>query len=212
MKLFVLATVVAALLASAISYDRLPSEIPIHWNSSGEVDDTMAKPWGPFFLPLMMLGAAALFLVLPRISPRGWDIDGKGRGFRAIVMSTLLFLLALHLGTLAFALGYPVSIPILVTMLAGLLFIILGNYLGKVQRNFFIGIRTPWTLADEDVWFRTHRIAGRLFVIAGIFILVAVPFAGERFAAALVVAGALTAALIPAIYSYVIYPKKGVTE
>ena len=172
----------------------------------------MAKPWGPYLLPLMMLGSAALFLLLPRISPRGWDVDGKSRGFRAIVASTLLFMLALHFGTLAFALGYPVSIPILIPMLVGILFIILGNYLGKVQRNFFIGIRTPWTLADDDVWYRTHRIAGRLFVIAGLFIVLAVPLAGERLASRVIVAAALIAAVIPAIYSYVIYPKKGVSE
>ena len=212
MRALGLILVLTAVLLTAAVYERLPSDMPTHWNAAGEVDDTIAKPWGPFLIPLLMAGSALLFMALPKISPRGFVVDASSRGFKAIVVSTLFFLFVLHCATLAFALGHPVSIPVVIPMLVGALFVVLGNYLGKVPRNFFIGVRTPWTLADDHVWFRTHRLAGWMFVVAGVFVLAAVPFAGERRASAIVLAAALTAALIPAVYSYVIYPRKGASE
>lgn len=212
MKAFVMMSVVAGVLASLATYDRLPSEMAVHWNAAGEVDGTMAKPWAPFLLPLVMAGSALLLSLLPRVSPRGFATDANGRGFRAIALSSSLFLLVLHLGTLAFALGYPVQIPILIPILAGVLFVILGNYLSKVQRNFFIGIRTPWTLADDDVWYRTHRLAARMFIVAGLFIVLAVPLAGQRSAPIVLITAVVVAAVVPALYSFVIYREKGVSE
>ena len=78
--------VAIALLASAAVYSRLPQEIPSHWNAAGEVDDTIAKPWGPFVLPLVMIGVTALFLALPRISPAGYEIEEGARALRAILI------------------------------------------------------------------------------------------------------------------------------
>ena len=208
MKLAVFVILLVAVAATVAVYPRLPQEMPIHWNTAGEVDNTMAKPWGPFFPPMLMAGLAVVFFLLPRISPRGFEIEARARAFRVIVMTVLLFLLALHVITLAVALGYPVSIGIAMPVLVGVLMVVLGNYLTKVPRNFFIGVRTPWTLADEDVWFRTHRLAARTFLVGGLLVAAGAPLAGAEVAPRLVIATVAAAALVPVLYSYVIYRKQ----
>jgi uncharacterized membrane protein len=167
----------------------------------------MPKPWGPFLGPMIMTFIAALFLALPRLSPKGFELEAKARAYRAIALAIMLFLFALHCLSIAVALGYPLRVSIIAPVLIGLLFAVMGNYLTKVPRNFFIGVRTPWTLADEDVWFRTHRLAARLFVLAGVVIALAVPLAGERFALPILIGAAGVAALIPILYSYAIYKR-----
>ena len=150
-----------------------------------------------------MAGMAGLFLILPRISPRGYSVDEASRGYRAIELSIVAFLLCVHVVVLLMSTGTRIDMSIIMAMLTGALFVVLGNYMAKVRRNFFIGIRTPWTLADEDVWYRTHRLGGRVFVAAGIALMM-VPFAGAaQFPAFIAIA--LTAAAIPTVYSYVIY-------
>lgn len=208
MKLAIGVILIVAVAATMAVYSRLPEEMPTHWNSAGQVDGTMAKPWGPFLLPVMMAILTLIFLVLPRISPRGYEIEERGRAFRAIVMTIILFMLALHVVTLAVALGHPVSIGIAVPVLLGVLLAVMGNYLSKVPRNFFIGVRTPWTLADEDVWFRTHRLAARTFMLGGLAIAVGAPLAGEAHAQTVVLGAVLFAALVPVVYSYAIYKKE----
>ncbi len=206
---FAIGVILVVVVASTMAvYSRLPDEMPTHWNAAGEVDGTTAKPWGPFLVPMMMAGFAVVFLVLPRISPRGFEIEERGRAFRAIVLTFLLFMLALQLIMLAAALGQPVSIGIAMPILVGLLLVVMGNYLSKVPRNFFIGVRTPWTLADEDVWFRTHRLAARTFMLGGLLIAVGAPLAGEEHAEAVVLGAVTFAALVPVIYSYAIYKKE----
>jgi uncharacterized membrane protein len=207
MKLILGAILLSAIAISVIFYPRLPQEMPTHWNSAGQVDDTVAKPWGPFVGPMVMLFVAALFLALPRLSPRGFEIEEKARAYRAIVVTVMLFLFALHCVAIALALGVPLRINIVTPVLLGLLLAVLGNYLSKVPRNFFIGVRTPWTLADEDVWFRTHRLASRVFVATGLLIAIAAPFAGGRYSMPIVLTAVIAAAAITVIYSYAIYKR-----
>ena len=208
MKLAIGGMLVAALLASLIAYPQLPDRVATHWNMAGDVDGWMPKSVGAFAPLAIMLAATALFSVLPRISPKGFELAEATRAYRAILLALLLLLLGLHLVTLAWNLGYRLPMGIAVSMLLGVFFAILGNYLSKVPRNFFIGVRTPWTLADEDVWFRTHRLAARTFIGGGLGVAVLAPFAGERYALFLVIAGVIVAAIIPIIYSYAIYRKE----
>ncbi|MCM2315417.1 MAG: SdpI family protein [Thermoanaerobaculia bacterium] len=208
MKFAIGIILLVAVVATMAVYSQLPEEMPTHWNAAGEVDGTMAKPWGPFLLPVMMAILTLIFLVLPRISPRGYELEARGRAFRAIVMTVILFMLALHVITLAVALGHPVSMGIAVPVLLGVLLVVMGNYLSKVPRNFFIGVRTPWTLADEDVWFRTHRLAARTFMLGGLAIAVGAPLAGDEHAQSVVLGAVMFAALVPVIYSYAIYKKE----
>ena len=203
MRFVSLAMLLIAVTLSLIFYPALPDPMPTHWNASGEVDGWSPKLLGAFLMPMIMAGMAGLFLILPRISPRGYSVDEASRGYRAIELSSVAFLLCVHVVVLLMSTGTRIDMSIIMAMLTGALFVVLGNYMAKVRRNFFIGIRTPWTLADEDVWYRTHRLGGRVFVAAGIALMM-VPFAGAaQFPAFIAIA--LTAAAIPTVYSYVIY-------
>lgn len=205
MRFVSLAMFLIAVTLSLVFYPALPDPMPTHWNISGEVDGWSPKLLGAFLMPLVMAGVVALFAVLPRISPKGFPLDAQSRGYRAIELATVAFSLAIHLVILLAARGTRIDMTVIVPMLVGALFVVLGNYMTKMPRNFFIGIRTPWTLADEDVWYRTHRLGGRVFVAAGLALMV-VPFTGEAQHAVFTTI-AIAAAFIPIVYSYVIYKR-----
>lgn len=201
-EVLALVLVVAAFLVSVVFYGRLPERIPTHWNIHGQVDAYSSKPVGAFLMPAIMTGLFLLFLALPAISPRGFRFESF-RSVWGILQSAILGLLLLvHCLMLYAAMGKPVDVARGAEAGVGLLIAVLGNFLGKVSRNFFVGIRTPWTLASEEVWLRTHRLGGRLFMLAGL----------AMFALALAGAGPIAttvplfaAALASVAASYFIY-------
>ncbi len=202
----VLCLIIITLLVAVVIYlyPVLPEKIPTHWNAAGEIDGYMAKPWGAFLMPLI---AAVIFLVMkliPMISPKGFRTDE----FRPVVnifqVTLVAFMAAIGLLTLLAAMGVNAPVDILVVSGVGLLLIILGNFMSKVRKNFFIGIRTPWTLASDEVWSRTHRLGGRLLMLAGLFMLVGAPLKIQSELTVLVVT---VFALTPVIYSYFLYRK-----
>ncbi|HEX7681557.1 MAG TPA: SdpI family protein [Thermoanaerobaculia bacterium] len=205
MKLAVLALFIAAVALSAAVYSRLPASVPIHWNAAGAVDDYAPKAIGAFLLPAIMLALAGVFAALPAISPSGFDIEGRSRAYRAILLIILVFMLGIHVFALLSAMNMARSTSAVIPLLVGALLVALGNYLPKVQRNFFIGIRTPWTLADEDVWFRTHRLGGVLFVVSGVLLMAAGPFVHGRVQSGFIPGVVVLVALVLVIYSFAIY-------
>jgi uncharacterized membrane protein len=191
-----LSLVVAAFALASVLYSRLPELVPTHWNASGVADGFTPKPWGPFLLPLVMLG----LFVMPGISPRGSGLE-RYQGFELIRVAVFAFLFAVTVLVLFAGIGAPIAIDRAVYGAAGLLFMVLGNLMGKLTRNFFLGIRTPWTLASEEVWLRTHRLAGKLFVLAGLALIVIAVVGGGVVAVLVTIAAA---AGIPAVFSYVL--------
>jgi uncharacterized membrane protein len=185
-------------------HDLLPEKIPTHWGITGQPDAWMSTidPWAFLLFPLIMVAMLALIFVLPWLSPRKFDLD-RFRGTFHYIMFLLIALMAyLHFAALLGGLQKWVNPNSLVFAGLFLLFALLGNVLGKVQRNFYVGVRTPWTLASEAVWVRTHRLAAWLFTAAGVvgFVLLV---AGVPFYFSL--AGVLVAALVPVIYSLLLY-------
>jgi len=201
---FSLILVVAAFLVSAALYSRLPERLPTHWNARGEIDGYMPKPFGPFLGPALMAFVFLVFLALPAISPKGFRFEG----FRAVwgVLQTAILGVLFFIHTLALlaAMGKPVDMRRGSGAAVGILLAVLGNFLGKVTRNFFVGIRTPWTLASDEVWYKTHRLGGKLFVLAGLATFV-LALAGAGPVAIGVVIGA--AATVSVVASYVFYRK-----
>jgi uncharacterized membrane protein len=196
------AVIAAATAGIAVAYPHLPATVPLHWNAHGQVNG-----WGPkwsLFLwgPAMMAGIVLLFWALPWLSPRHFEVDS----FRATYLYIMLVLVALMGYTsvliLAASLGIMVDISRAVIGGVSLLVALMGNVLGKVRRNFYIGVRTPWTLANEHVWNATHRFAGRTFFAGGLVGL-ACALLGAPFWLAF--AAILTGALLPAVYSLIIY-------
>jgi len=166
---FQLAVALGMLLAGLLFYPRLPERVPMHWNVHGQIDRWGARNlFNVFFPPLLVLGMALLAWLLPRIDPLKRSY-ARFRGSYYLIIDIIVALLALLYGiTLysAFHPGWPVGI--IVPAAIGLLFAVIGNQLAKVRRNFLIGFRTPWALASEAVWVRTHRIGARIFVLAGL--------------------------------------------
>lgn len=168
-------TGVAILLAAGL-YQELPDPMPANWNLEGELEGTMPKPWGVLVVPLSMLVTWLVFELAIRLSPKGFRLDRSIRATGMIMLVILGFLLVVYLMQLAVAMGHDVDVSWLMLSLSGVLFIVIGNYLGKMPRNFIIGIRTPWTLAHPEVWRRVHRTGGWLFVADGLLMILVAPF------------------------------------
>lgn len=188
--------------AAAALYGRLPESVPTHWNASGVADGFTTKPLGPFLLPLTMLGTYLLLLVLPRVSPRGFRFDRFRGAWEMMLAAIMAFLFLVTVLALLAGTGAPLPMDRAIEAAVGLLFVVLGNFMGKVTKNFFVGVRTPWTLANDEVWLRTNRLAGKLFVLAGIVVFVSGILGLGKV---VLIVAAVVAGGIPAIYSFVIY-------
>lgn len=197
-----LGLVAIAFLVTAAFYGHLSDPFPTHWNAHGEVDGWARKPWGPFYLPILMAGMSLFFDVVRRVATRRTAGESFHGALDVIGAALVAFLFLLDVAALAVSLGHPLSMNRVVYAGCGLLFVVVGNVFGKLQRNFFAGIRTPWTLANDEVWMRTHRLGGKLWVGGGLVLLVSGLLGGgliSLFAVLAVIAG------VPAVYSYVIY-------
>jgi len=192
---------------SACFYARFPERVASHWNFSGEVDAYAGRGVVAFGMPAVMILMYLLFLALPSLDPKRERYGEFARVYRIFRTSIIGLLFVLYVATGLFNLGYPVKIGLLAPGLIGLLFIVIGNYLGKVKNNWFMGIRTPWTLSSENVWNRTHRFGGRLFVIFGLVVMAA-PFLPETAAMASFFGGVALLVLGTLVYSYVIYARE----
>ncbi len=199
---FSLALFAGSFLFSAAVYLWLPDQIPSHWNLAGEVDSTMSKTWGAFMMPLIMLGLYGVFRVIPALSPKGYGIDAANSGFVGIRVAVFALFALLNLLILLAALGVPIAMGSAVSMAVGGLLAVLGWFLDRLPRNFYVGIRTPWTIVDEDNWTRTHRLGKWLFMAAGLVMVVGGIMGANAF---VIVAAALAAGLVPMVYSYLIY-------
>jgi uncharacterized membrane protein len=195
-----------ALLAGLILYSRLPESMPSHWNAAGQIDDTMPKFWGTFLMPIITVVLLGFFLLIPTIDPLKANI-AKFRGiFNWFILAFVTYMLYVYALTLAASLGYPFNMTVMLIPVVGLLFIGVGYMTGKAKRNFFIGIRTPWTLSSETVWDETHKLGSKMFMFAGIVTILSA-FLGET-GVWLMMAALLAAAFVPIIYSYILWRRE----
>jgi uncharacterized membrane protein len=195
---------VALLLLTAVLFSRLPEQVPTHWDMSGAVNGTMPRFPGAFLAS--GLGVVLWFAlpVLRRLDPRRAAYE-RFEGTFYIVVNTIALVLALVQGlTLAYMLGVQLDMVRSLLFGVGIMLIVIGNYMPRLQANWWMGIRTPWTLESDEVWRRTHRFGGRMFFAAGIVTVLATPLPTE--AASLVsIAAIVVAAVVPAVYSYVVW-------
>jgi uncharacterized membrane protein len=149
----------------------LPDTVPIHWGINGQPNGYGSKWLATLLYPLMSIGIYALIRLLLAAGPRlGGRQSTKAnlQVAKIVLAGILLFLLIIQLLTTAVSLGVGLDVTTVVTLAISVLFIFLGNFMGKIQRNFWMGIRTPWTLTNSVVWERTHRLGGWLFVVVGL--------------------------------------------
>lgn len=200
-RLASLLLVVGNLLLVAVLYDRLPDPYPTRIDSNGVAVGFTHKPFGPFVTPLITAVALLGMFVLPRISPKRFRVDKFLRVFDTIYFASIAGSVSVSvLGVLA-ALGVGVP-PGMSAIPISLALIVCGNFLSKTTKNFWLGIRTPWTLASDEVWLKTHRLAGALFVGAGLVHLATALTGSNPHLSTLVVLLAIVAAVVA---SYVFY-------
>lgn len=201
---------VVAALAAAVSiwaYPHLPETVATHWNLRGVPDGYSSRFWAVALMPLVMLGLTGLFSVLPKLDPRRENYAKFLDSYWLIANAILVFMGVAHVLILANGLGYSVQVDRLLPLGVGLLFAFLGNYLTRIEPNWFIGIRTPWTLSSDAVWRKTHRTGGWLFVIGGI-VIAAGAFAPRGAFVPLFVVTIVIVTLIPVVQSYVLWRRE----
>lgn len=201
---------VIAALAVAVSvwaYPRLPPTVATHWSLRGTPDGFSSRGWAVAIIPLVIVAITVLFNVLPKMDPRRENYAKFLSSYWLIANAVIVFMLVAHAMIIATGLGYSVKIDRLMPLGVGLLFMFLGNYLTRVEPNWFVGIRTPWTLSSDTVWRKTHRTGGGLMVIGGAVLAVAAFLPPGAFLP-LLVTTIVIVALIPIVQSYVLWKRE----
>jgi len=201
--IILLLTLVSAAL-SLWAYPRLPEMVPSHWNAAGQIDGYMPRTSSLILMPAMILGVGLLLLYIPYIDPLRANVDRFRGAYNWIIVGFAAFMLFMHVITLLAGLGVRFNIIYLMIPAMALLFIGMGFVVERAKPNWFIGIRTPWTLSSPTVWEKTHRLGGLLFKISGVLMLLGLLFPPEvGFYFTLV--PLMASAFGSIIYSYVVY-------
>jgi uncharacterized membrane protein len=205
---------VVLLLAASSFYvgAQLPADaqVPIHWNAAGQIDGYAGKWTGLLIGPVMALVASLIFLLVAVAEPHQ-DNLAKSRALMLIGWFGMLGAAAVvEFSQVATLLGWSVRVPVLIVGGMGLFFVILGNQLSKSRQMYMVGIPTPWTLADPDIWIATHRLGGKLMMLAGLVWVIAAACGWVgALAAPILVAVMLVSALVPVVYSFVLWRRRG---
>src|SRR5262245_15842891 len=150
------------------SWSGAPERIPVHWNFAGHVDRYGGRFEGLFGFPLAALALYLVLLLLPRLDPGRANYARFAGAYNVLRTGILVLFAGFQVLVLLAVHGKPLEFGATLPVLAGAMFILLGNLLGKIRPNWFMGIRTPWTLSSKQSWTKTHRLGGWLFVAAGL--------------------------------------------
>lgn len=201
---------VIAALAVAISiwaYPSLPPRVATHWDLRGTPDGFSSRAWAVALIPIVIIAMTVLFNVLPKLDPRRENYAKFLSSYWLIANAVIVFVLVAHGMIITTGLGYSVKIDRLMPLGVGFLFVFLGNYLTRVEPNWFIGIRTPWTLSSDTVWRKTHRTAGWLMVLGGLA-LASGAFLPAAMLLPLFIVTIVVVAVIPIVQSYVLWKRE----
>lgn len=203
LKILIITSVVILLpvLAGVVLWDTLPEQIPTHWNAAGEIDGWSSKPFAIFGLPLMMLAMHWLCVLVTAADPK--KANHSNKLIHLVLWIIPIISVALFVLSYVAALGTEVRMEMVMPLLVGLVLTIVGNYLPKCKQSYTIGIKIPWTLHSEENWNRTHRFAGRLWLVCGLGIMLTAFVGGFWFFLPIV----LVMVLAPTVYSYLLHRK-----
>ena len=193
--------IVATLTVTLIFYPDLPSRIPMHWNWRGQVNRYGDK-WEIFLMPAAMVVVVLLFAAMSWLSPRRFEVNTFRSTYLYVMLLALAFMAYIHALHLWAAFSKPLDMNRALLGASFLLLILFGNVLSRVRRNFFIGVRTPWTLSSEKVWDATHRFAARAFVLAGLLGLLSLIVSASAIAGLVIICGAGLASVLYSLAYY----------
>lgn len=205
-NLIILAIILISFIIGLYIYPQMPEKMASHWNFKGEVDGYISRFWGLFLMPFISVVLFLLFLLIPKIDPLKENIKRFRKYFDNFIILITLFLFYLYLLTILWNYGIKFSIIRFLAPAFGILFYYCGVLTENAKRNWFIGIRTPWTMSSEKVWDKTHKIGGRLFKISGIIALLGIFF--PAFSLFFVLIPAIFFVIYTVLYSYFEYKKE----
>lgn len=204
---FPLGITLLTLVAWIIALPHLPATMPIHWGANGEADGFATKINAMILTVGIMVLIYFVIAFVPRIDPRKENYKYFSKTYNILLNAVLLLFFFVNMSTILQGLGYNVPMSYIAPIMAGLVFIIIGNYLQRVRSNYFMGIRTPWTLSNENVWKKTHRLSGKIFFIGGLLILISA-FLPDGYKSVIMWGSIVLCVAIPYLYSYVAYKKE----
>lgn len=198
--------IMASVLVSVLSYPYLPAQVPTHWGIAGTPDAYGSKLTFSILIPALIFGLYLLFLAIPYLDPKRANYEEFAQVYTILKVLMLGFLLGLQLLLIkaVFTPGQQLAINYLLAMF-GLMFVAIGNCLAKLRPTWFVGIKTPWTLSSDEVWRRTHRLGGWLFVVLGMGTLSLTPLNQPRLQFVIFISGVLVTSLGIVAYSYLLY-------
>ena len=207
LKVLIITSIILLLpiLVGLILWNQLPEQMPTHWNAEGVVDGWSSKGFTVFGLPAILFGFHWLCLL-------GSNADPKNKNYSEKLLQLVFWIcpiISVLFGVISYgtALGMEFKVDKIVLILVGLMFIVVGNYMPKCKQNYTMGIKLPWTLNDEENWNKTHRMAGKLWVLSGIILLFCM-FVGTKFMVATFIVILILSTLVPTVYSYLLYRNK----
>jgi uncharacterized membrane protein len=205
-NLAILGIVLLSFVIGIYLYPQMPESMPSHWNAAGQVDGYMPKFWGLFLLPLVSAGLFLMFLAIPRIDPLKHNIQKFRKYFDRFIFLIMGFFLYIYLLTIIWAFGFTFQFIFAMVPAFSVLFYYAGVLTENAKQNWFIGIRTPWTLSSEKVWNKTHKLGGKLFKLAALVGLLGLLF--PDYAIWIVIIPVIFVVAYTIVYSYVEYQKE----
>ena len=204
LKALIISSIIILLpmVAGLLLWDKLPEQVPCHWDIHGQVDGWSGKTQAVFLMPLLMLAMHWICVLAATADPKSKHYHPKS--IQLVLWICPILNLVLNTMVYAAALGYGVNVELIMSLLMGVLFIFVGNLLPKMQQSYTMGIKLPWTLHNEENWNKTHRLGGKVWVIGGIIIL-STALWGNFW---VLMATTLLMVLIPVVYSYCLYRKQ----
>lgn len=199
------ALIVLSFAAAAFYWNDLPAVMDSHWDVNDQVNGTMGKFWGVFMLPIVLLAMLGMFYIIPNIDPLKENIVEFRPAFNLFIVLISLFMAYIYGLSIAWNLGARFNMSNMIIPGIGLIFIGSGYLITQAKRNYFIGIRTPWTLANDLVWDKTHAMGGKLFIASGIIVLLSIFFFKYAFPVMMVVI--FGTVIFTTLYSYLVYAR-----
>jgi uncharacterized membrane protein len=201
--ILIIGILVFSVLLSISFFPFLPERMPSHWNMYGEVDGYSSRLFNVLFFPLLKVLLLFMFIIIPKIDPKRKNIKSFENSYIVFVLSFLLFTLLLQLQVYLWSIGIHIPMEVVMPLLMGGMYIMVGEFLKSVKQNYSIGIRTPWTLDNEKVWEMTHLLGSKLFRISGILSILSVFL--PRYSFVVVILSVLVSTFILFIYSFIVF-------
>ncbi|NQU83688.1 MAG: SdpI family protein [Parcubacteria group bacterium] len=203
--LIILLIIILSFAIGGILYPHMPEQVASHWNAQGEVNDYVPKILGLFLMPTISIIIFLLLLFIPKIDPLKKNVEKFRKHFDNFIILIIVFLFYIHLLTLLWNLNYKFDMTQAMMPALGILFFYIGVMIQHAKRNWFIGIRTPWTLSSDTVWNKTHKIGGKMFKVSGIVVMIGILF--PQWAFYFILIPVMTTTVYTILYSYFEFKK-----